>query len=448
MFTTFLFIPLVVSAFYSRKDQRLAALLPYQSDYTSLSPELRVVLRELRSTVLDIEEAYQEFGEWPETLERLRGWTATPNPTWVDYQRKLDSENIVLRVIDLHSNYHPHPHPGIDYDPHDLLASQMWVAAQDVPFRPLQLPETGWKWAITRESWDNLQRKTVRPEIKSDNPRIGVTLRVYYSWAKAILGNEIEVVGILPEHADPHTFQPSPDDVAKVGSLDLLIEHGLGHDVFLPLLTRATEFPEERVFSLGALASYELDTIEGEKIVNPHNFLSLTGAAEQVTILTEELGRRIPAHSESFKENAKNYIDEIYSLLTSARTELEKLSIPKEHKPRFAVVHTGFNYLLQDLGVSTDIVVEPRHGLNPSVKQLADTITRIRKAGVKMLIVDAQYPAKVSETIQRESGCHIVYFSHLDHGPYTKERFIETMRQNIDTLITGIRLTKGEKSNA
>ena len=48
--------------------------------------------------------------------------------------------------------------------------------------------------------------------------------------AQRIAGERVEIELLIPPSADPHTFQPTPQDVAKIANSQLLIAHGAGLD--------------------------------------------------------------------------------------------------------------------------------------------------------------------------------------------------------------------------
>ena len=52
-------------------------------------------------------------------------------------------------MIDLHAGYHPHPHPGVDYDPEMLVAVLVWYFPEaGRPYPGERLPESGWLWLL------------------------------------------------------------------------------------------------------------------------------------------------------------------------------------------------------------------------------------------------------------------------------------------------------------
>ena len=144
---------------------------PYQGLISELDNPERTLYQSLLSSVPEIEALREEEGQWPEAalLEidsvppfdsrylpvKMQGykWTEYDGSSWVDYigtdPTATQRRTFLLRVIDLHAEYHPHPHPGIDYDPNMRVATQVWI--YEDPNRPYpgeRVAESGWKWIV------------------------------------------------------------------------------------------------------------------------------------------------------------------------------------------------------------------------------------------------------------------------------------------------------------
>ena len=72
-----------------------------------------------------------------------------------------------------------------------------------------------------------------------DKLKIGVSLHAYYSWVKTIVGNSAEVLPIIAEGSDPHSYQPRPGDIQKITGLDAIVINGMGHDDYIKPMIKA-----------------------------------------------------------------------------------------------------------------------------------------------------------------------------------------------------------------
>ena len=101
---------------------------------------------------------------------------------------------------------------------------------------------------------------------------------------------------------------------------------------------------------------------------------------------------------------------------------------------RAATMHAGYDYLFQEFGLRISAVVEPRHGVAPTAKQLAQTIADIKAANVSVIFAEQYFGGNLAETVQRETGVRVYTLSHITDGPFTADKFEVEMRQNIETL--------------
>ena len=102
------------------------------------------------------------------------------------------------------------------------------------------------------------------------------------------------------------------------------------------------------------------------------------------------------------------------------------------------LVSGGYDYLLQELGLQVTAVIEPRHGVEPTARQLAETIDRIKAAKVNVLFAEKYFASKLSDTIRQATGVRMYSISHISSGPYTPGKFVEEMNENLATLAGAI----------
>jgi zinc transport system substrate-binding protein len=174
--------------------------------------------------------------------------------------------------------------------------------------------------------------------------------------------------------------------------------------------------------------------------VNPHTFISTTAAIQQVYTIARKLGEVDAANASYYRDNARRYALQLRRLTVGFNEKIKGVDLSKF---RCATMHSGYDYLLQELGLQVTAVIEPRHGVEPTARQLAETVDRIKAANVNVLFAEKYYASKLSDTIQQATGVKMYSISHISSGPYTAEKFADEMRENLDTLATAIRDTAG-----
>ena len=136
-----------------------------------------------------------------------------------------------------------------------------------------------------------------------------------------------------------------------------------------------------------------------------------------------------------YRDNARQYALEIRKL----RAEFDgKVSGTDLSNFVSATMHSGYDYILQELGLQVSAVIEPRHGVEPTARQMTDTIDRINLANVNVLFAEKYFASRLSDTIRDATGVEMYSISHISSGPYTSEKFVDEMRENLNTLAQAI----------
>lgn len=157
----------------------------YQIKSLSLKNQAPTLHRALLGVVEDVMDLREETGEWPQvsTLKEeglppfaenflpigLRGfvWERHQHDGWVDYFGRNDGvalmkeqggdpleNSFILRIIDLQSDNHPHPHLGKDNSPDMRRTAQIWINPQVSDYPGATLVARGWKWIVAENFMD------------------------------------------------------------------------------------------------------------------------------------------------------------------------------------------------------------------------------------------------------------------------------------------------------
>jgi zinc transport system substrate-binding protein len=96
--------------------------------------------------------------------------------------------------------------------------------------------------------------------------------------------------------------------------------------------------------------------------------------------------------------------------------------------------HEAFPYFAREFNLKIVAVIEREPGSEPSAKELAETIDIVKKAKVKALFAEPQYPTKAAEAIARESGAKLYTLDPSVTGPMTADAYVAIMEKNLAEL--------------
>ena len=249
----------------------------------------------------------------------------------------------------------------------------------------------------------------------------GQTLSVFVSilpqayFVERIGGDRVSVEVMVKPGQDPHTFEPTPQQMARLASADAFF--GIGVEFENTLIPRIQSTMKELALvdcregihlrQMEANGHHEGDeageghTEEEHEGTDPHIWLSVRNAIRFSATMHEALVRLDPDGKETYDRGYRDLVEDLEALDRRIAGLLE----PVEGKT-FFVFHPSFGYFADDYGLN-QVAVETG-GSQPSARQLARLIEEAREQGVQVLFVQPQFSQKSAETIAAEIGGAVV----------------------------------------
>lgn len=262
---------------------------------------------------------------------------------------------------------------------------------------------------------------------------VGITLIPYYSYVTNIVGDKMNVLPIIPENMDVHSYRPTAQDIKKLAKVDVVVINGIGHDEFIIPMIEAVKKQGKNIKVINANQRTTTLISAGQKkagVKNPHTFISITQAIQQIDYIAESLGELDPKNKMYYIKNARTYDKKLREL---KRAELEKVK-GKTKNVKIATTHAGYDYLLAEFGLTVSAVVEPAHAHNPSATDLKDIIDKVNENNIKILFDEEVADHKNANLIKNATDIKIAYLSHATRGKYTKDAFYNFMKQNLESV--------------
>ena len=159
--------------------------------------------------------------------------------------------------------------------------------------------------------------------------KIGITLLPYYSFVANIVKDKAEVIPIVKaEGFDSHTYQPKVEDIERAGEVDAVVVNGIGHDEFIYKILDAVD-KKDRPVVINANKDVSLmpvaGTLNDEKIMDSHTFISITASIQQVHNITKELVKLDPKNKDFYMNNSREYVKKLRKLKTDALKEVQNV---------------------------------------------------------------------------------------------------------------------------
>jgi len=247
-----------------------------------------------------------------------------------------------------------------------------------------------------------------------------------YCFASNVAGTAARVDCLLSANVNPHDYQLSVKDRARVEAADLVVLNGLGLDNWVHSVLRGAS-ANKRIVTVSDGLSNEL--IRHSGVPNPHIWLDPLMAIYCVTNIAAALAEVDPEHAAMFAENGSRYMVRLQQLDAQLREELQLF----RDRP-IVTFHDSFPYFARRYALNIVGVIEEVPDVAPSARQRSRLYATIREKKPRCIFAEAQFSSRLAEQIGEDLHVDVAMLNTLETGLLKPERYEELMRENLRTL--------------
>jgi zinc transport system substrate-binding protein len=280
------------------------------------------------------------------------------------------------------------------------------------------------------------------PEATVNQPvKINVVATFYplADFAAQVGGQYVTVTNITPPGAEPHDFEPSPKDIAKIYGAKLFITNGYGADAWAEKITPQLESNQVAVIKMsdhvGALKNTDPDLSGTE--YDPHFWLDPINASTEVDVIANALIQIDSAHTKEYNQNRNSFKQKLLELDQEFQTGLAHC------KSRTIVTtHNAFGYLAKRYNLQTQHILGLSPEEEPSPKKIAEISNVAKQQNIKYIFFETIIDQKLSRTIAQEIGAQTLVLNPIE-GLLPEEiknnkNYLTIMKDNLTNLKTAL----------
>jgi len=253
-------------------------------------------------------------------------------------------------------------------------------------------------------------------------------------FVRIVGGNHVDVHGILPANVDPHDYEPSPADVARLAAAKVIVKNGVGLEEWFDATIRNAE-PQATIVD----ASTGVDLHRGD---DPHIWLDPRNAKVMVRNITAALVAADPERRGDYEANEAAYVAEIDRLDGEIAAQVAGLSNKK-----LVTNHDAFGYYVDRYGLEFVGSIIPSFDTSAelSAADVSAIVSRIKQAGVKAVFSESSLPPKTAEAIGRDAGVAVVagedalYLDSLGPPGSDADTYLKMLRHNTRVVVDHLR---------
>ena len=313
-------------------------------------------------------------------------------------------------------------------------------------------------------------------------PTVITSIHPIYDLTRQVAGEHADVVRILPPGASPHTFDPTPRDVARMARADVVVlVGGYGVDAWLTELVEASggNAPLVTLFDIidfdiiesendhedrHGRAQHEhhaedddsadhghdddehaeddhahaADDHDAEQVghahapVNSHIWLDPVLMIQAVPVIVDALSQADPANADAYHANGEALIQDLQAL----HEELHDMLEPIEGEA-FVPFHDAWPYFAQRYGLNLVVEIEPFPGREPSPAYLQYALGLIAGTDAKAIFTEPQLSRRPAEIVAESAGLPLHTLDPLGGTPET-ETYQDLLRYNAVVLLEAL----------
>lgn len=246
---------------------------------------------------------------------------------------------------------------------------------------------------------------------RSGRLTVDATVAPIVDIVRNVVGRHADVVGLIPEGVDSHTFEPSPATVRHLASADVLFMDGLGLEGSTLAQARANMPHGTRIVRLGertirrADYAYDFTFPKSKGDPNPHLWMSPPYAKRFAAIVRDTMVVADPTHAAAYRANYARFAVTLDGLDRAVAASID--SIPPPHR-LLLTYHDSFAYFSRRYGIPVLGAVQPADFSEPSAREVRRLVDQVRAHHVPAIFGSEVFPSTVLAAIARETGATYV----------------------------------------
>jgi ABC-type Zn uptake system ZnuABC Zn-binding protein ZnuA len=246
---------------------------------------------------------------------------------------------------------------------------------------------------------------------EADRLTVVTTVAPITSIAANIIGDRADIVGLVPEGTNSHTFEPSPSAAEVLSEADAIFINGLQLEEPTKRLALTARGDDVPLVELGDLTiepdeyRYDFSFPESEGKPNPHLWTDPTLVKVYADIIRDTMTDVDPSGSDHYDENYEAFaalVDEFDEAVTAALD-----TVPVGNR-KLVTYHDAYAYFADTYGWTVVGAIQPSDFGEPTPSEVVALIEQIEAESVPAIFGSEVFPSDVLEQVANETGASYI----------------------------------------
>ncbi len=270
------------------------------------------------------------------------------------------------------------------------------------------------------------------PEIDGREINVVATTPMIGEFVSQVGGDNINLTVLMPVEADPHTYDPAPQDAGAIADADLVFYTGMKYEPAALIKLLENSACSAEVLAEVGESVFPIEFKEGDHddhdeeghddhdeeghddhaghdhgAYDPHFWFDPNRVAYAAEYIESKLVEFDPSNASEYEAAGKAYVTELKGLVSQVSELIS--TVPSQNR-KLITTHESLGYLEAKFGLEVLSTIIPSldsaNEISPS--QLVGVIDIIEDNNIKVIFIESEAPSVYAETIVAETGIKAV----------------------------------------
>ena len=266
--------------------------------------------------------------------------------------------------------------------------------------------------------------------------KVVTTFTIIQDMAQNIAGDAATVESITKPGAEIHDYEPTPKDIVKAQSADLVLWNGLNLERWFEKFFQNVKDKPAVVVTEG-IEPMSINEGPYTGNPNPHAWMSPSNALIYIENIKNALVKYDPQNKETYEKNAALYAHKIKALDKPLR---EKLAQVPEAQRWLVTSEGAFSYLTRDYGFKEAYLWPINAEQQGTPQQVRKVIETVKANKIPVVFSESTISPKPAKQVAKESGAKyggVLYVDSLSNKNGPVPTYVDLLNTTVSTIVKG-----------
>ena len=266
--------------------------------------------------------------------------------------------------------------------------------------------------------------------------KVVTTFTIIQDMAQNIAGDAATVESITKPGAEIHDYEPTPKDIVKAQSADLVLWNGLNLERWFEKFFQNVKDKPAVVVTEG-IEPMSINEGPYTGNPNPHARMSPSNALIYIENIKNALVKYDPQNKETYEKNAALYAQKIKALDKPLR---EKLAQVPEAQRWLVTSEGAFSYLTRDYGFKEAYLWPINAEQQGTPQQVRKVIETVKANKIPVVFSESTISPKPAKQVAKESGAKyggVLYVDSLSNKNGPVPTYVDLLNTTVSTIVKG-----------